>query len=82
MTRPELGTRDRVRVEFRLPQAAAEAVYRCAREWNVSLSEAGTRLIDLGYGRAAVAEIAVSPIDYAESGAELAPQKGSASSRG
>jgi hypothetical protein len=46
MNRPELGTRDRVRVEFRLPRATAGAVYRCARRWDVSLSEAGARLIE------------------------------------
>lgn len=66
MDRPELGVRDRVRVEFRLPRASAEAAYRCAREWNVSLSEAGARLIDLGYERmvdkAAISEIAGTPI--------------------
>lgn len=86
MTRPELGTRDRVRVEFRLPQAAADAVYRCAREWNVSLSEAGTRLIDLGYkwaaGRPAVSELTVAPIDHEEQGAQMAPEAGGAASQG
>jgi len=65
MARPELGVRDRVRVEFRLPRASAEAAYQCAREWNVSLSEAGARLIDLGYertaGKAAISEIAGAP---------------------
>lgn len=84
MTRPELGTRDRVRVEFRLPQAAAEAVYRCAREWNVSLSEAGTRLIDLGYervaSRPAVSELAIAPIDHEKPAVPMAPRTGGASS--
>lgn len=47
--RPEFGPKDRVRVEFRLPRAVAEAAYRCACEWNVSLSEAGTRLIESGF---------------------------------
>lgn len=49
MNRPKLGPRDRVRVELRLPRAVAEAIYRCAREWNMSLSEAGSRLIESGY---------------------------------
>lgn len=86
MTRPELGTRDRVRVEFRLQQSAAEAVYRCAREWDVSLSEAGARLIALGYKQAiggpAVAELAFAPIDHKGSGAGAVRGKGGASSRG
>lgn len=49
MRRPHLGPRDRVRVEFRLPRAVAEAAYHCAGEWDVSLSEAGARLIESGY---------------------------------
>jgi hypothetical protein len=48
MDRPELGSRDRMRVEFRLPRAVAEAAYQCARRWDVSLSEAGARLIVSG----------------------------------
>lgn len=66
MARPALGVRDRVRVEFRLPRATAEAAYQCAREWNVSLSEAGARLIDLGYERMAAkatgSEIVRAPV--------------------
>lgn len=53
--RPHLVPRDRVRVEFRLPPAVAETAYRCAREWNVSLSEAGARLIESGYEKHASA---------------------------
>ena len=49
MSRPKLGPRDRVRVEFRLPREVAEAAYRCAHDWDVSLSEAGSRLIESGY---------------------------------
>lgn len=49
MSRPTLGPRDRVRVEFRLPREVAEAAYRCADDWDVSLSEAGSRLIESGY---------------------------------
>jgi hypothetical protein len=48
MDRPQLQSRDRLRVEFRLPAGTAETVYRCAREWAVSLSEAGTGLIESG----------------------------------
>jgi hypothetical protein len=38
----------RVRVELRLFPATAEALYQRAAEWNVSVSEAGNRLIDAG----------------------------------
>jgi len=38
----------RVRVELRLFPATAEALYQRAAEWNVSISEAGNRLIDAG----------------------------------
>ncbi len=55
MERPHLVPRDRVRVEFRLPPAVAETAYRCARQWNVSLSEAGARLIESGYEKHAAA---------------------------
>jgi hypothetical protein len=48
MDRPQLQSRDRLRVELRLPAETAETVYRCARGWDVSLSEAGTRLIESG----------------------------------
>jgi hypothetical protein len=51
MTRSRLGQRDRVRVELRLPRAVAEATYGCARDWNMSLSEAGSRLIEAGLMR-------------------------------
>jgi hypothetical protein len=68
VARPELGKRERVRVELRLPQASAEALYQCARDWNLSLSEAGARLIDLGYAtvaqRAAVSEVVAHPVDH------------------
>ncbi len=49
MSRPKLGPRDRVRMEVRLPPAVAESAYRCARDWDVSLSEAASRLIVSGY---------------------------------
>jgi len=35
-------------VELRLFPATAEALYQRAEEWNVSVSEAGNRLIDSG----------------------------------
>lgn len=40
--------RERVRVELRLAPQIAEMLYDSAREWDVSLSEAGTRLILAG----------------------------------
>ena len=40
---------ERIRVEFRLPRGLAEVVYGCAGDWDVSLSEAGARLIESGY---------------------------------
>ncbi|MBS1696759.1 MAG: hypothetical protein JST91_31640, partial [Actinobacteria bacterium] len=43
----------RVRVELRLFPATAEALYQRAAEWNVSVSEAGNRLIDTGLASAA-----------------------------
>lgn len=52
MDRPHLGPRGRLRVELRLPPQVAEMLYDSAREWHVSLSEAGARLIELGRGRA------------------------------
>ncbi|MGC7358365.1 hypothetical protein RA989_21185 [Mycobacteroides abscessus subsp. massiliense] len=48
MDRPPLSARGRLRVEFRLRGITAETVYRCAREWDMSLSEAGDRLISAG----------------------------------
>lgn len=48
MDRPALPSRRRLRMEFRLRKATAEAVYRYAREWDTSLSEAGDRLIHAG----------------------------------
>src|SRR5690625_312866 len=51
--RPRLRPRDIVRVELRLPQRAAEVLYWCAQDWNVSLSTAGAKLIELGYEHAA-----------------------------
>ena len=38
----------RVRVELRLFPTTAEALYQRAAEWNVSVSEAGNRLIGAG----------------------------------
>lgn len=48
MDRPPLSAKGRLRVEFRLRGVTAETVYRCAREWDTSLSEAGDRLITAG----------------------------------
>jgi hypothetical protein len=45
MDRPQLRPVDKLRVELRLPPRVAELLYLSAREWNVSLSEAGARLI-------------------------------------
>jgi hypothetical protein len=50
MGRPQLGPRERLRVELRLSPEIAEMLYDSAQQWNVSLSEAGARLIQLGYG--------------------------------
>lgn len=50
MGRPHLGPRERLRVELRLSRQIAEMLYDSAQEWDVSLSEAGARLIQLGYG--------------------------------
>lgn len=38
----------RARVELRLFPATADSLYQRAAEWNVSVSEAGNRLIDAG----------------------------------
>lgn len=46
----------RVRVELRLFPATAEALYQRAAEWNVSVSEAGNRLIDTGLAGTANAD--------------------------
>ena len=66
--RPRLRPRDIVRVELRLPQRAAEVLYWCAQDWNVSLSAAGAKLIELGYehalGRGSVSEIGMAPTDH------------------
>lgn len=43
----------RTRVELRLFPATAEALYQRAEEWNVSVSEAGNRLIDSGLANTA-----------------------------
>lgn len=45
--RPEIQQRKRLRVEFRLPQDHVDLVYRCARDWDVSLSDAGARLLEI-----------------------------------
>jgi hypothetical protein len=49
MGRPHLGPRERLRVELRLSPQIAEMLYDSAQQWDVSLSEAGARLIQLGY---------------------------------
>ena len=48
MTPRQAPRLQRVRVELRLFPATAEALYQRAAEWNVSVSEAGNRLIDTG----------------------------------
>lgn len=48
MDRPRLAGRRRIRVELRLPSGAADVLYRLADVWDVSLSDAGARLIELG----------------------------------
>ena len=48
MVRPHLGPRERMRVELRLAPQVAEMLYDSAQEWDVSLSEAGARLIQMG----------------------------------
>jgi hypothetical protein len=45
MDRPQLRPLDKLRVELRLPSRVAEVLYLSAQEWQVSLSEAGARLI-------------------------------------
>lgn len=49
MSRPRVHPRERVRVELRLPPQIAQMLYDSARQWDVSLSEAGARLIQLGH---------------------------------
>ncbi|ULN47860.1 hypothetical protein MI170_00250 [Mycolicibacterium goodii] len=48
MTPRQAPRLQRTRVELRLFPATAEALYQRAEEWNVSVSEAGNRLIDAG----------------------------------
>lgn len=45
MDRPQLPPVEKLRVELRLPSRVAELLYLSAQEWEVSLSEAGARLI-------------------------------------
>lgn len=82
--RPRLRPRDIVRVELRLPQRAAEVLYWCAQDWNVSLSTAGAKLIELGYEHAvrreAVSEITAAPTDHRDSAVKKPATAGGASS--
>lgn len=48
MDRPHTRVRERVRVELRLPPHVAQMIYDRAQHWDVSLSEAGSRLIQIG----------------------------------
>lgn len=48
MERADRRRRDRVRVELRLRPATADALHERARVWDVSVSEAGNRLIEAG----------------------------------
>ena len=45
MARPVMGRRERVRVEFSLSPALADQVYRYAKIENLTLSQAGERLL-------------------------------------
>lgn len=49
MDRPPTRVRERVRVELRLPPHVAQMIYDRAQHWDVSLSEAGSRLIQIGH---------------------------------
>lgn len=49
MDRPHNRVRERVRVELRLPPHVAQMIYDRAQHWDVSLSEAGSRLIRIGH---------------------------------
>ncbi|PEG35235.1 hypothetical protein CQY20_22425 [Mycolicibacterium agri] len=49
MDRPQTRLRERIRVELRLPPHVAEMIYESAQHWDVSLSEAGSRLIQIGH---------------------------------
>jgi hypothetical protein len=48
MNRPRAPRPQRVRVELRLYPATADALYHRAAAWNVSISEAGNRLLKAG----------------------------------
>lgn len=56
MNRPVLGHRSRVRVEFSLAPDLAEKVYGYARQHDLTLSQAGSRLIIAGWRHLASAE--------------------------
>lgn len=49
MDRPHNRVRQRVRVELRLQPHVAQMLYDRALHWDVSLSEAGSRLIQIGH---------------------------------
>lgn len=49
MDRPRTKPQERIRVELRLPPQVAELLYDSAQHWHVSLSEAGSRLIQTGH---------------------------------
>lgn len=46
MSRPVMGRRDRVRVEFSLSPGLAERIYCYAKAENLTLSQTGERLLD------------------------------------
>ncbi len=48
MRRPQVKRPERIRVELRLDPATATALYESASRWNLSLSAAGTRLLEMG----------------------------------
>lgn len=48
MRTPSVNRRQRIRIELRLFPGVAEILYARAALWNVSLSEAGNHLIELG----------------------------------
>ncbi len=48
MGRPQVKRPERIRVELRLDPTTAAALYESASRWNLSLSAAGNRLIEIG----------------------------------
>ncbi len=67
MGRPRNGRLSRVRVEFSLPPALADAVYTYADSADISLSQAGGELLKLALSqrradRGDAAEIASDPV--------------------